>query len=78
MIKEMYDKYDARPGTSNFFGKIYVHDFAYPPDTSKSTSTIVLMYKVLQQDNPEFLSLLNNLLMGTVFNNDVDFILNRC
>ena len=61
MIKAIYDKYDARPGTSNFFGKIYVHDFTYPPVTSKFTSTIVVMYEVLRQDNPEFLSLLKNL-----------------
>ena len=36
------------------------------------------MYEVLQQDNTDFISLLNNLLMGTVCDNDIDFILNLC
>ena len=43
MMKEMYEKSDARPGTSDFVGKIAVHDFIYPPDTSESTSTIIVM-----------------------------------
>ena len=74
----MYENSDARPGTYDFVGKISVHDFIYPPDTSESTSTIVVMDKVLRQDNLEFLFLFNNLRMGTVCDNYVDFILNRC
>ena len=36
------------------------------------------MYEFLQQYNPEFPSLLNNLRMENVCDNDVDFILNSC
>ena len=35
------------------------------------------MYELLQQDDPDFLSLLNNSRMGTACDNDVDFIFNR-
>ena len=75
MMKAVYENSDARPQEYDFFGKISVHDFIYPPDTSKATSDIVVMDEVLRQDNPEITFLLNNSQMVTVCDNDVNFIL---
>ena len=61
MIKTIYNKYYKRPETSGFVGKIAVHNFIHPPYTIEATMNIVVMDKVLRQDNPEFLSLLNHL-----------------
>ena len=74
-MKSIYEESDARPRISDFFGKIALHDFIYPPDTSKATSAIVVMDEVLRLDNPEITFLLNNSQMVTVCDNDVDFIL---
>ena len=68
----------VKPGSSNLTGKVTLSEFMFPLNTMDARCTIVIMDKVLRQDNPEFFTVLNNMKNGTRTVADSDFIASRC
>ena len=77
-MKALYDKAPGKPGSSDLIGKVALSEFMFPLNTMDSRCTIVIMDKVLRQDNPEFLTVHNNMTNGTMTVADSDFIASRC
>ena len=72
-----FQKTRAKTGTSDSVGMVAINNFLNPIDDEGSKSNIVVMEHVLQQNDHNFLSLLDHVRDGTINDEDVEFLTKR-
>ena len=77
-MKALYDKAPGTPGSSDLTGKVDLSEFMFSMNTMDVGCTIFKMDKVLRQNDPEFLTVLDNMTNGTLSVAESDFIESRC
>ena len=78
MMKALYDKTPGKQGSSDVAGRTAISEFLLPPDETEARSTVVIMDKVLRQDNADMLRTLGAMRNGNMKDVDVQFLLDRC
>ena len=76
--KPLYSTESARSNTADNVGRVVVTDYLTLEDTPDVKSTVVVMDKVLRQEDASFLALLDRMSQGELNSSDGDYILSKC
>ena len=77
-MRATYDKTPGNPDPSDNYGQFTFNDFINSDHLENTDSVIKKMDDVLRQDNHSFLKTLQHIRLGTIDDDDVEFLLSLC